>query len=39
VQKGTVIARCGSTDRDKNAYLHFEIRKGNAPQNPYFYLP
>jgi len=39
VQRGTVIAKVGSSDRDKNAYLHFEIRKGHIPQNPYFYLP
>jgi len=39
VQKGTVIAKVGSSDRDKNTYLHFEIRKGYIPQNPYFYLP
>jgi len=39
VQKGTLIAKAGSTDRDKNIYLHFEIRKGHIPQNPYFYLP
>jgi murein DD-endopeptidase MepM/ murein hydrolase activator NlpD len=39
VQKGIPIAKAGSTDRDKNVYLHFEIRKGHLPQNPYFYLP
>ena len=39
VQKGTLIAKAGSTDRDKNVYLHFEIRKRHLPQNPYFYLP
>lgn len=39
VQKGTLIAKAGSTDRDKNVYLHFQIRKGHLPQNPYFYLP
>jgi len=37
--KGALIAKAGSTDRDKNTYLHFEIRKGHIPQNPYFYLP
>jgi len=36
IQKGTVIARLNSSD--KNNYLHFEIRKGNLAQNPYFYL-
>ncbi len=39
VQRRTVIAKVGSSDRDKNAYLHFEIRKGYIPKNPYFYLP
>ncbi len=39
VAKGTVIAKVGSAGRDKNEYLHFEIRKGNVPQNPIFYLP
>jgi murein DD-endopeptidase MepM/ murein hydrolase activator NlpD len=38
VQRGTLIAKAGSTDRDKNTYLHFQIRKGYIPQNPYFYL-
>lgn len=38
VQKGAVIAKAGSSGRDKNTYLHFEIRKGAAAQNPYFYL-
>ncbi len=33
VQKGTVIAKADKT------YLHFEIRKGHIPQNPFFYLP
>ncbi|MFA5177668.1 MAG: peptidoglycan DD-metalloendopeptidase family protein [Candidatus Omnitrophota bacterium] len=39
VQKGAVIARAGSSGRDKNTYLHFEIRKGHISQNPLFYLP
>lgn len=38
VQKGTLIARAGSAGRDKDTYLHFEIRKKHLPQNPYFYL-
>jgi murein DD-endopeptidase MepM/ murein hydrolase activator NlpD len=39
VEKGAMIARVGSAGRDRNTYLHFEIRKGHIPQNPYFYLP
>ena len=39
VQKGNLIAKVGSAGRDKNRYLHFEIRKGHIAQNPYFYLP
>ena len=39
IQKGTVIAKAGSAGRDKNTYLHFEIRKGHLPKNPFFYLP
>lgn len=39
VKKGALIAKAGSAGRDKNTYLHFEIRKGHLPQNPYFYLP
>lgn len=38
VSKGTVIAAVGSSGRDKSPYLHFEIRKGHIPQNPYYYL-
>jgi len=39
VQAGALIAKAGSAGRDKNNYLHFEIRKGHIPQNPYYYLP
>lgn len=39
VQKGSVIAKVGSLGNDKDAYLHFQIRKGYIAQNPYFYLP
>jgi len=39
VQQGALIAKVGSAGRDRNAYLHFEIRKGHVAQNPYFYLP
>jgi len=36
VQRGMSIARIRT--QDVNNYLHFEIRKGYVPQNPYFYL-
>ena len=39
VQKGQLIAKAGSAGRDKNVYLHFEVRKGYVSQNPYYYLP
>jgi len=39
VPRGFSIAKAGSAGRDKSEYLHFEIRKGHIPQNPYFYLP
>jgi len=38
VQRGCLIGRVGSSGRDKNSYLHFEIRKGSLPENPLFYL-
>lgn len=39
VRQGEVIAKVGNAGRDKANYLHFEIRKGHTPQNPYYYLP
>ncbi|MGE5197455.1 MAG: murein hydrolase activator EnvC family protein [Deltaproteobacteria bacterium] len=39
VRKGMVIAQVGSSGKDREEYLHFEIRKGHLPQNPKFYLP
>jgi len=39
VRKGQLIAKAGSTGgRDRNTYLHFEIRKRHCPQNPNFFL-
>jgi murein DD-endopeptidase MepM/ murein hydrolase activator NlpD len=38
VQRGALVGRVGATTRDKNSYLHFEIRKGSLAQNPLFYL-
>jgi murein DD-endopeptidase MepM/ murein hydrolase activator NlpD len=39
VSKGMAIAKVGRAGRDKNVYLHFEIRKGSKSENPLFYLP
>lgn len=33
LQQGTAIAKC------ENGVVHFQIRKGHIPQNPYYYLP
>ena len=38
VQRGALVGRVGNSLRDKNNYLHFEIRKGALAQNPLFYL-
>jgi murein DD-endopeptidase MepM/ murein hydrolase activator NlpD len=39
VNKGACIAKAGSAGRDAATYLHFEIRKGHIPVNPFHYLP
>jgi len=39
VKQSDVIAKTGNTGRARQASLHFEIRKGGEPQNPYSYLP
>jgi murein DD-endopeptidase MepM/ murein hydrolase activator NlpD len=39
VARGTAIAKAGSAGRNKDVYLHFEIRKGSKSENPVFYLP
>ncbi|MFA5116066.1 MAG: peptidoglycan DD-metalloendopeptidase family protein [Candidatus Omnitrophota bacterium] len=38
VAQGVAIGKVGSAGKDKTAFLHFEIRKGHKPQNPYYYL-
>jgi lipoprotein YgeR len=38
VSKGSAIATIDGSGGSKNSYLHFEIRKGYAAQNPHFYL-
>lgn len=39
VKQGEPIARAGSTGRARSPVLHFQIRKGHEPQNPFYYLP
>jgi len=39
VAKGSTIAKVGFAGRDRNVYLHFEVRKGQVSQNPLYYLP
>lgn len=40
VLQGERIAKISkATGRNNEGYLHFEIRKGHVPHNPYYYLP
>lgn len=39
VKKSAVIAKVGRTGRASEPYLHFQVRKGHEPQNPFNYLP
>ncbi|MDP3786660.1 MAG: peptidoglycan DD-metalloendopeptidase family protein [Candidatus Omnitrophota bacterium] len=39
VAQSDAIAKVGSTGRNQTPYLHFEIRKGHKPHNPFHYLP
>jgi murein DD-endopeptidase MepM/ murein hydrolase activator NlpD len=39
VKKGDLIAFSGNSGQCVSPLLHFEIRKGNTPQNPLNYLP
>ncbi|MDP3791947.1 MAG: LysM peptidoglycan-binding domain-containing M23 family metallopeptidase [Candidatus Omnitrophota bacterium] len=38
VEQNTVIAKVGRGGRAKEPSLHFEIRRGGEPQNPFYYL-
>jgi lipoprotein NlpD len=39
VSAGQEIARVGQTGRSTAPHLHFEVRKGEHPQNPLRFLP
>ncbi len=39
VNRRQMIARVGSTGRAEVPALHFEIRRSQKPQNPFYYLP
>ena len=39
VRRGEVLGEVGSTGRSTAPHLHYEVRIGGAPVNPYRYLP
>jgi len=38
IRRGDVIARSGATGRVTSPHLHYEVRMGGVPVNPYKYL-
>ena len=38
VEQGQIVGLRGSTGRSTGPHLHFEIRKGNKPENPLKYI-
>lgn len=39
ITRNQTIAKVGRTGRATKPYLHFQIRRGHEPQNPFYYLP
>jgi murein DD-endopeptidase MepM/ murein hydrolase activator NlpD len=39
VKRNQEISKVGKTGRATRPYLHFQIRKGHEPRNPFYYLP
>lgn len=39
VKQGDLIAKLNSSKNESKGCLHFEIRKGDKPQNPFYFLP
>jgi murein DD-endopeptidase MepM/ murein hydrolase activator NlpD len=38
MRRGDYVGAVGSTGRVTAPHLHYEVRVGGAPMNPYFYL-
>ena len=39
VNQNQAIAKAGDTGRSKGTTLHFQVRRGHEPKNPFYYLP
>ena len=38
IRRGEIVGRVGSSGRVTAPHLHYEVRVGGVPQNPYRYL-